>query len=67
MKFNPCIGKCTHTGTHCEGCGRSHDEVRSTHQFIENLANYAKNMEYENPQDFINFVANGINYKLQQL
>lgn len=27
MKFGPCIGGCTNEGTHCEGCGRSHEEV----------------------------------------
>ncbi|MDD1613160.1 MAG: DUF1289 domain-containing protein, partial [Methylococcaceae bacterium] len=28
MKFSPCIsGKCTYEGTHCGGCGRTHEEI----------------------------------------
>ena len=31
MKFSPCIaGKCTDQGTHCEGCGRTHEEIAET-------------------------------------
>ena len=30
MKFNPCNDKCTYEGSHCQGCGRSHQEIADT-------------------------------------
>jgi predicted Fe-S protein YdhL (DUF1289 family) len=35
MKFIPCKGSafCTETGTHCEGCGRSHSEIAETRRY----------------------------------
>ncbi len=33
MKFKPCTGKCTTEGTHCEGCGRTHEEVAAMRRF----------------------------------
>ena len=27
MDFVACNGDCTEEGTHCEGCGRSHEEI----------------------------------------
>ena len=53
MKFSPCIsGKCTYTGTHCEGCGRSHEEIAETKKMIMGLVNFAQMKEYENIEDF---------------
>jgi hypothetical protein len=57
MRFNPCHGKdnCTQGGTHCEGCGRSHEEIACTRELIEMVADFARKMRYENYQDFIVF------------
>ena len=56
MKFSPCIsGKCTYTGTHCEGCGRSHEEIAETKKMIMGLVDFAQMKEYENIEDFANF------------
>ena len=57
MKFNPCTGNCTEDGTHCEGCGRSHEEIAETRQLIGAIADYAAKMGYENVEDFTQFVA----------
>jgi hypothetical protein len=67
MKFSPCIGQCTDEGTHCAGCGRTHEEVAETRELVMSLANYAHKMNYENPTDFAGFVANGMLFKLQAL
>ncbi len=59
MQFNACQGKdnCTEGGTHCEGCGRSHEEIARTRELIGTVANYALQMEYENYQEFTAFIA----------
>lgn len=58
MQFSPCKGKdnCTEGGTHCEGCGRSHEEVARTRELIGMIAAYATEMGYENYQDFTTFI-----------
>jgi hypothetical protein len=66
MKFRPCIsGKCTYEGTHCEGCGRSHEEIAETKKMIKELVSYAQKMEYENFEDFANFIGKSVLNKLQ--
>lgn len=59
MRFNPCQGKdnCTEGGTHCQGCGRSHEEIARTRDLIGMVADFARNMDYENYQEFTAFVA----------
>lgn len=66
MKFSPCIsGKCTYEGTHCEGCGRSHEEIAETKKMINELVSYAQKMEYENFEEFANFIGKSVLKKLQ--
>jgi len=67
MKYNPCIGACTDTGTHCDGCGRTHEDVAELNRMVKELAAYAKKMNYENIDDYTRSVANSINYKLESL
>jgi len=63
MKFNPCIlGQCTESGSHCDGCGRSHVEIAETKQLISNLLEFSNRQGYENGEDFAGF----INIKLLQ-
>ena len=59
MKFSPCRGGdfCTKEGTHCQGCGRSHDEVAATKALVAAVMNYALKMDYENIDEFTTFVA----------
>ncbi|MGR8980939.1 MAG: DUF1289 domain-containing protein [Gammaproteobacteria bacterium] len=66
MKFSPCIsGKCTEGGTHCEGCGRSHEEIAETKKLIMQLADFARSQDYENIEDFSNFIGKNLLKKLQ--
>ena len=64
MKFKPCTGNCTDEGTHCEGCGSTHEEIRAMRGPIENLVALAGKMEYENPAVFAEAVAASIRYKM---
>ncbi len=66
MKFIPCTGKCTEEGTHCEGCGRSHEEIAEMRKPVEALVTLANKMKYENLEDFANAVAGSIKYKLEK-
>ena len=62
MKFSPCTGKCTDEGTHCEGCGRSHEEIAEMRTRVASLIEFAHKMNYENYQDFADAVAGNIKY-----
>ncbi|MDH5613230.1 MAG: DUF1289 domain-containing protein [Gammaproteobacteria bacterium] len=64
MKFSPCTGKCTEEGTHCEGCGRSHEEIAEMKTLIFALVDFAKKMQYENIDEFADGVAGSIKYKM---
>ena len=59
MKFSPCRGgdSCTQDGTHCEGCGRSHEEIAATREAIDAIAQFALRMGYENLAEFAMFVS----------
>ncbi|MCP4469118.1 MAG: DUF1289 domain-containing protein [Gammaproteobacteria bacterium] len=65
MKFSPCIGKCTHEGTHCEGCGRRHEEIAEMNLLVGGLVEFASKMKYENIGDFANGVSHAIKYKIE--
>jgi len=64
MKFNPCTGKCTDEGTHCEGCGRSHQEITEMKDLVAGLISFAEKMNYENVGDFADGIAGTIKYKM---
>ena len=64
MKFSPCTGKCTDDGTHCGGCGRSHQEIAEMKKYVGGLVALAEKMGYENIDEFAAGVAGSITYKL---
>jgi predicted Fe-S protein YdhL (DUF1289 family) len=66
MKFTPCMDKCTYEGTHCEGCGRSHQEIAETKKLVMGLVNFVQEQEYENPEDFVNAVRQSVLKKLKK-
>jgi predicted Fe-S protein YdhL (DUF1289 family) len=66
MKFNPCVDKCTYEGTHCEGCGRSHEEIAETKKMVMGLVNFVQEQEYENAEDFVNAVGQSVLKKLKK-
>jgi hypothetical protein len=65
MIFNPCNGNCTEEGTHCEGCGRSHEEIAAMRGPVGDLVRLCREMNYENTDDFAVAVANSIRYHLE--
>ena len=67
MKFVPCIsGQCTEDGTHCGGCGRSHNEIAETKKLVKNCVDFAHQQNYENVEAFANFIHKNLLKKLQQ-
>jgi predicted Fe-S protein YdhL (DUF1289 family) len=64
MEFSPCTGECTDKGTHCEGCGRSHEDVAAMRAMVNNLVAYAQEKNYENIDEYANSVARSVQYKL---
>ena len=68
MRFSPCTGKCTEEGTeegtHCEGCGRSHEEIAEMREPVGELVALAHKMQYENIEDYAKAVADSIKYKM---
>ncbi|NOR69242.1 MAG: DUF1289 domain-containing protein [Methylomarinum sp.] len=68
MKFSPCIsGQCTEDGTHCQGCGRSHEEIAETKGLVKNIVAFAKKQDYDNIDDFSVFITKNISKKLQEI
>lgn len=66
MKFTPCVDKCTFEGTHCEGCGRSHQEIAETKKLVMGIVNFAQEQEYENIEDFVDAVRNSALKRLKK-
>jgi len=62
MKFNPCKGSafCTESGSHCDGCGRSHVEIAETRDLLNGLVEFVQKQDYENPEDFAQFISTSL-------
>ena len=69
MRFNPCRGGdfCTQEGSHCEGCGRSHEEIAATRELIAAVGQFALDREIENVEDFAAYVADKAVKKVQMV
>ena len=65
MKFNPCTDNCTKDGTHCQGCGRSHEEIAETKKLVGALVEFAQRQQYDNVEDFANAISKSLIKKLQ--
>ena len=65
MDFVACNGDCTEDGTHCEGCGRSHEEIAELKPHVGGLVAFAQKMKYGNSDVFVDSVANTIKHKLE--
>lgn len=66
MKFTPCADQCTYDGTHCQGCGRSHEEIAGTKKLIASFVEFIKAQGYENSDEFIEMVSKKVRKKLSQ-
>jgi len=58
MKFKYCISRnaCTEDGSHCRACGRSHEEIAKTRQQISELTNFILEMDYDNVDEFMDYL-----------
>ncbi len=66
MKYNPCADNCTYEGTHCQGCGRTHEEIADIKKMVMALVNFAQEHEYENSEDFVNAIGQSVLKKLKK-
>lgn len=66
MKFSPCIDQCTFEGTHCEGCGRSHQEKADTKKLVMSIASFIQSHDYENKEEFMHVLSSNVLKKLQK-
>ncbi|MGY6275137.1 DUF1289 domain-containing protein [Methylomonas sp. MgM2] len=67
MKFNPCVDQCTKDGTHCQGCGRSHEEIAGTKQIVQSAVSFIREQQYDNPEAFVAAISKSILKKLQKI
>ena len=56
MKFSPCTGLCRNDGTHCTGCGRSHDEIKETRVLVTTIVEHLNKYNYDDPEVFLNML-----------
>lgn len=66
MKFNPCADNCTYDGTHCKGCGRTHEEIAETKKIVMALVDFVQLQDYDNAEDFVNTVGQSVLKKLKK-
>lgn len=64
MKFQHCLDLCTSEGSHCQGCGRSHQEIAETKQLVKGIVSFIKQQDYENPEDFLARINHSVLKKL---
>jgi len=67
MKFSPCKNNCTKDGTHCQGCGRTHQEVQSMSAIGVQLLNHLLEYDYDDPELFLETVSKKALLRLQKL
>jgi len=66
MKFSPCTNNCTKDGTHCQGCGRSHQEIQSMSAIGVQLLNHLLEYDYDDPEVFLETVSKKALLRLQK-
>lgn len=68
MLFSACRGgdNCTKDGTHCQGCGRSHEEIARTKQIVGSIVQFAQEMDYENYRNFCAFLGDKAARKIEE-
>ncbi|WP_427551491.1 DUF1289 domain-containing protein [Methylomonas sp. MS20] len=64
MKYNPCIDQCTSDGSHCQGCGRSHQEIADTKKLVKSIVEFVQQQQYDNPEDFVAKIGKSVLKKL---
>jgi len=57
MKFSPCTGQCTSAGTFCQGCGRTHVEIKETQALTAKLVGHLVDNNYDDPERFLELLS----------
>jgi predicted Fe-S protein YdhL (DUF1289 family) len=67
QSFKPCLGKtvCRDNGDVCLSCGRSLAEVARTRELIEQLSEFVLASDYDNVQDFADYLARKLVKKVE--
>jgi hypothetical protein len=66
MKFNPCIDKCTSEGTHCQGCGRSFEEIAGIKKLVISIVDFIQSQDYDNSDEFVSAISKSVLKKLKK-
>jgi len=66
MRFKPCVNRtaCTEDGSHCRGCGRTHDEIAKLRTITTQVTDFVRQMQYENVDEFLAYLSRKILKKL---
>jgi len=67
MKFSPCTSQCTSDGNFCQGCGRSHTEIRESKALVEKVVAHLFEYGYEDPENFLTMLTKKSLARLTQL
>ena len=67
-QFKPCVSRsaCTEDGTHCRGCGRSHQEINAVREQVALMSAFIRQMQYDNPQDFLQWLQGKVLKRLEK-
>ncbi|MEI6897441.1 MAG: DUF1289 domain-containing protein [Psychromonas sp.] len=57
MKFSPCTDQCTSDGTSCQGCGRTHVEIKETQALVAKLVGHLVDYNYDDPERFLTLIS----------
>lgn len=65
-QFKPCQGKqlCQENEQGCRTCERSYEEIIKTRELVDELTELAQRFEYENGDEFADYIAKRIKKKL---
>lgn len=65
--FKPCVSRiaCTEDGTHCRACGRSHEEINALRTLLNQVADFALQMDYDNNEEFLDYLKSKVLKKLK--
>lgn len=66
-RFTPCIGRsaCRDDGVRCLACNRSLAEIAMAREAIETVTAFLEEMNYENPEQFIDYLSSKVMKKLK--
>ncbi|MCW8994624.1 MAG: DUF1289 domain-containing protein [Psychromonas sp.] len=57
MKFSPCTDQCTSDGSFCQGCGRSHKEIRESKALVKKVVAHLVEYGYDDPENFLQMLS----------